>query len=110
MKRTKALVEAFMPWAGLAVGILAAALVHQFGSDGTFDACATVSPGPLLVVAVAGLLACLVAGLGSWRSTHSSTSVARRVIGIVSIGCAALFAFAILLPMIASLVLPPCFH
>jgi hypothetical protein len=110
MKRTKALVQAFMPWAGLTVGIFAVVLVHQFGSDGTFNACATVSPGPLLVVAAAGLVACVAAGLGSWRSTHRSTSVARRVIGIVSIGCAVLFAFAILLPMIAALVLPPCFH
>jgi hypothetical protein len=102
---------AFMPWAGLTIGLLAMILVHQIGSEGMFNDCRSVSPGPLLIVAFVGLLACGVAGLGSWRAMRSGDSGAtRRVIGAISVGCAALFAFAILLPMIASLVLPPCFQ
>jgi hypothetical protein len=101
---------AFAPWAGLAIGLMAAAFVHQYGSDSTFDHCGTASPGPLLIVAVAGLIACLLSGLASWRGIHGLANEARRVVGVVSIGMAFLFAFAILLPMIASLILPACFQ
>lgn len=109
MKRSGSLSEAFMPWAGLAVGVIAVAFVHQFGSDGTFDKCATIAPGPLLIVAAIGLIACLVSGAISWRSMHGSRDLARRVVAIISVGCAALFSLAIVFPMIAALVLPPCF-
>ena len=109
MRRSGALADAFAPWAGLAVGVFAVAFVHQFGSDGTFDKCATIAPGPLLVVAVIGLVACLVAGSISWRSRRGSADPARRVVAIISVGCSALFALAILYPMIAALMLPPCF-
>lgn len=98
-----------MPWAGLVVGIIALAFVHQFGSDGTFDKCATIAPGPLLLVAALGLMACAVAGLLSWRSLRASDDLSRRVVAIISVGCAALFGLAMLFPMIAALVLPPCF-
>jgi membrane associated rhomboid family serine protease len=101
---------AFVPWAGLVVGLISAAVVHQFGSEGTFDHCRTISPGPLLVVAAIGILACVASGLASWRGIRGSDDEARRVVGVISAGMAALFIFAILLAMIASLVLPPCFQ
>jgi hypothetical protein len=109
MKR-ETLTQAFMPWAGLVVGVVAAGFVHQFGSDSTFDKCGAVAPWPVLVVAALGLVACAVAGMASWRSLRGKDDLPRRVVAIISVGCAALFGLAILLPMIAALVLPPCFQ
>jgi membrane associated rhomboid family serine protease len=100
----------FGPWAGLAIGVLTVAIVHQFGSDGVFDDCRQNAPGPLLIVAAIGLLICLLSGLASWRSSRNDADEARRVVGLVSTGSAALFGFAILLAMIAAIVLPPCFQ
>ena len=110
MRRTGSLAHASRPWAGLVVGILAAGFVHQFGSDGTFDRCGALAPGPLLIVAAIGFAACAFAGLVSWRSLRAEEIPARRVVAVISAGCAALFCMAILLPMIAALVLPPCFQ
>jgi len=101
---------ALAPWAGLLVGLTAFAVVHQYGSDATFDDCGTVSPGPLLIVAFIGLVACAASGFASWRALRSSGSEVRRVVAVTSVGMAALFVFAILLAMIAALVLPPCFQ
>lgn len=108
--RERSFLSRFAPWAGLAIGVLAVAIVHQFGSDGVFDNCRANSPGPLLIVAAVGLLICLVSGLVSWRSIRKDADEARRVVGVVSAGSAALFAFAILLAMIAAIALPPCFQ
>jgi hypothetical protein len=108
MRRTRTIVHEFLPWAGLVVGIIAAGFVHQFGSDSVFDDCSTAAPVPLLIAAVAGLALCILAGLLSWRSRRSDSG-ARRVAAAISVGCAALFAFAIILPMVAALILPPCF-
>ena len=110
MRRARQLLDALMPWAGLVIGLIALAIVHQYGSDGVFDDCERVSPGPLLVVSFLGLLACAGSAFASWRSMEGSASEARRVVAIVSAGSAALFIFAILLSMIAAVVLPPCFQ
>ena len=109
MKRDSTLATAFQPWAGLVVGVLSVAIVHQFGSDGTFDKCAAIAPVPLLAVAAVGLLACAISALLSWRSLKGEADLSRRVVAIISVGCAALFGLAILFPMIAALLLPPCF-
>ena len=109
MSRAHRILEGFLPWAGLVLGVLALAIVHQFGSDATFDDCLAASPGPVLLVGILGLVVCAVSGLASWRVTRRSDSDARRVVGVISAGSAALFVFAILLAMIATLVLPPCF-
>lgn len=109
MKDGRTLGEAFMPWTGLVIGVLAVAFVHQFGSDSSFDHCRSAAPVPILIVAMLGLAACGLAGLFSWRSIRGEEEIARRVIATISVGCAAVFGLAILLPMIASLVLPPCF-
>ena len=98
----------FAPWAGLVIGLLALILVHQFGSQGTFDDCQRVAPGPLLVVALTGLVVCLVAGAVSWRSAGTERST-RRLIAIISLGSSLLYAFAILLGATATIMLPPCF-
>jgi hypothetical protein len=109
MKADRTFGQAFMPWAGLAVGVVALAFVHQFGSDSSFDHCGTSAPVPLLAVALLGLVACVLAGAASWRSIKAEVEIARRVIAIISIGSAAVFGLAIMLPMIAALMLPPCF-
>ena len=109
MSRARAFAEALMPWAGLVIGLIAAAFVHQFGSEGTFDHCETLAPGPAVVVAIVGFVVTLVAGVLSWRSRHS-TDGTRRVISTISTGMALLFAFAIMLPVIAAALIPSCFQ
>lgn len=101
----------FMPWAGLVAGIVGVAIAHQFGSEATFNNCDANSPVPLLIVAVLCLVLIAVGALESWRVLkEDSETSARRLVAIISLGCVALFIMAILLPMIAALVLPPCFQ
>ena len=110
MKQDQSLGHAFKPWTGLVVGIISVAFVHQFGSDSTFDKCAVVVPGAVFAVATAGFILCTISGIISFRSIKGETNLSRRVVAVISAGCAAFFGFAILLPMIATLVLPPCFQ
>ena len=65
MNRLRRFLAAFAPWAGLVIGVLALAVVHQFGSDSTFNDCRGTSPGPLLIVAVLGLTCVLTAIFGA---------------------------------------------
>lgn len=110
MKRSHA-VDLFMPWAGLVVGIIAAGVTHQFGSEGVFDHCSVVSPVPLIVAALVGIAATSVAAVASWQIiSDRDEGPARRVIAIVSVGIAGLFVLSMVLPIIASLLLPPCFQ
>jgi hypothetical protein len=109
MKRARQIAAAVAPWAGLVAGLIAFSIVHQYGSDGVFDRCDAVSPGPLLIVALLGVLACAASGFASWRAIRGSESDAKRVVAITSVGIAALFVFAILLAVLAALILPPCF-
>jgi hypothetical protein len=103
--------ELFRPWAGLVVGLVATGFVHQFGSDSVFDHCAAASPGPVLVVALTGIAVTVAAALWSWRVVGKSEGVrSRELVAIVSVGSAAVFVIAMFLPMIAALVIPPCFQ
>ena len=111
MSRSHELRELFMPWAGLVGAIVGAGVAHQFGSEGTFDSCAAVSPVPLLVVSLACIVLVAAGALGSWRVFREDLEApARKLVAIISLACSALFVLAILLPMIASLVIPPCFQ
>ena len=110
MSRARQFAELFAPWTGLVVGLIALILVHQYGSDATFDDCTAASSGPLLVVGLFGLLLCGVSGIVSRRSAKDSANEVRRLVATISMGAAALFAFAIVLAMAASLLLPPCFQ
>ena len=99
------------PWAGLVVGVIGISLAHQFGSEGTFDDCASVSPIPLLLVSAACIAAAIVAGWASYTVRREQpANRTRQLIAIISAGFAALAVFGIILPMIASLILPPCFE
>ena len=109
MKSSRTIFEALAPWAGLVMGLAAAGFVHQFGSDGTFDHCETMAPIPVILVAVLGMVVSLGSGLISWRSVRSGDA-SRRVVAIISVGMALLFAFFIILPVIAALLIPPCFQ
>jgi hypothetical protein len=110
VKRSRAL-DLCTPWAGLAVGIVAAGVTHQFGSEGVFDHCSAFSPAPLIVVALAGIAATSVAGLASWRVfSDGNEAPARRLIATTSVGLAALFVLSMILPIAGSLILPPCFQ
>jgi hypothetical protein len=111
MKRSPAIRELFMPWAGLIAGTIGAGFAHQFGSEGSFDNCGVFSPVPLLIASLFCLLLVTLGGLESWRVIRSGAETpARKVIAAVSVGSVALYVMAILLPMVASLVIPQCYQ
>lgn len=111
MSVSEPLWRASRPWAGLVAGVAGGALAHQFGAEGTFDDCLTISPGPLLIVSVICILVTLAAGwISAAVARERSEGATRRLIAVVSVGMAGLVPFAILLPMIASAMLPPCFQ
>jgi len=108
---TRAWVQTW-PWAGFLLGALGLILTHQVGSDSNHDYCLGSGAPLIIVVASIGLA---LAGSGaflSWklwqRGEHHETAT-RRFIALVSMMAAAVFAFAITLPMIAALMIPRCF-
>lgn len=109
--KTGRLRESFMPWAGLALGTLGAGLAHQIGADATFQDCAFSSPLIVILAAILGLVLVALGALGSWR-VHAADgeAPARRMIAIVSLMACAIYALAIILPIIAALVIPRCWQ
>jgi hypothetical protein len=111
MRRGGEIADLLMPWAGLIAGFVAFAFAHQFGSDGAFDHCLSVSPGPLLIVSILAIAATLAGAFASWRVFRNRAEApARKVVAVISLGACALFVLAMILPMIAALVIPPCFQ
>ena len=101
--------DRFMPWAGIALGTLGAALAHQIGADSTFQDCQFSSPGIVILGSVIGLVLVGLGALGSWRVySAESEAPARHLIAVVSLMASALFALAIILPFIAAMVIPQC--
>ena len=103
--------DLFLPWAGLVFGFLGWWAAHQFGYAATFDACENAAPIPVIVISllcVAGEAAGAWLSWGILRGTRQGP--ARKVVATVSVGTAALFALATILPIIAALILPPCFQ
>jgi hypothetical protein len=106
-----ALRDFLMPWSGLAIGIVAAGVDHQFGAEGVFNSCGAISPVPILIVSLLAIAATVLGALLSVRILRDDAETqARKVIAAVSVGSAALFVFAMILPVIASLILPACFQ
>jgi hypothetical protein len=101
--------DRFMPWGGLALGTLGAGLAHQLGSDATFQDCTVGSPWMVIAGTLAGLALIAGGALLSWRvyATHGE-GPARRLIAAVSLMTAALLALAVILPLVAALLIPPC--
>ena len=103
--------DRFMPWAGLALGTLGFALAHQLGSDATFQDCRVGSPLIVIIGTIVGLALIGLGALGSWRVYGGDGETpARRMLAIVSIMACAVFAMAVILPFIASLVIPRCWQ
>jgi enoyl-[acyl-carrier-protein] reductase (NADH) len=104
-------VDLAMPWAGLVVGVIAFGVAHQFGSDGTFAHCLSISPGPLLTVSALAIVATIAGAFASWTVFRNEAEApARKVVAIISIGSAAFFVLAMILPIVAALVIPRCFQ
>ncbi len=111
MTRAREIADLVMPWTGLMTGVIALAIAHQFGSDGTFDHCRTISPIPLLIVCLLAIASMLGGAFASWTVFRNEAEASeRKVIAAISIGSSALFILAITLPIIAALVIPPCFQ
>jgi hypothetical protein len=103
--------DRFMPWAGIALSTLGGGLAHQIGGDATFQDCRVGSPLIVIVGALVGLLLVALGALGSWRVYGGDGETpARRMISTVSLMACAIFAMAIILPVIASLVIPRCWQ
>ena len=101
--------DGFMPWAGLALGTTGYFLAHQIGSDSTFQDCAVGSPLIVILGAILGL-AVIARGrawvVGCLRGEREIP--ARRLIATVSLLACVLFAIGVVLPFIASLIIPRC--
>ena len=107
--RSERIRDRFMPWAGLALGTLGAGLAHQIGAYSTFQDCAFSSPLMVVVATIVGLVLVGLGALGSWSvySAEAETP-ARRMVAVVGLMACAIFALAIVLPFIASMVIPRC--
>jgi hypothetical protein len=101
--------DRFMPWGGLALGTLGVAVAHQLGGDFTFQDCRVGSPWIVIVGTIAGLALIGAGAFASWRVYGANGEApARRMIAAVSLMAAVLFAIAITLPVVAALLIPPC--
>lgn len=107
---SKPIVDGAKPWAGMIGGSLGFALAHQIGSDSTFNDCVAGSPWAVIGGTLLGAL--LIGGgafasWGVWRGKGEGP--ARSLIALVSLMACALYLLAILLPLIASMIIPRCF-
>ena len=103
--------DRFMPWGGLALGTTGYFLAHQMGSDSTFQDCRVGSPWIVILGTILGLALIAVGGLASWSvyGDHDE-GPPRRTVALVSVMASALFALGVILPFIASLILPGCWE
>jgi hypothetical protein len=107
--KTERIRDGFMPWAGLALGTTGYFLAHQLGSDSTFQDCRVGSPLMVVVAMFAGLAIIGLGALGSWRIyAAESETPGRRLVATVGLLAAVLFAIGVVLPFIASMVIPRC--
>jgi hypothetical protein len=98
-------------WAALAAGATAWFVSQQAGSDLTMKHCHASGP---LTVAVIGLLALALAGIGAFYSHRVWDRVAAEEAGtpfvaLVGMLTAGLLAIAIVYQTIAALIIPSCF-
>jgi hypothetical protein len=103
--------DRFMPWGGLALGTLGFFVAHQIGSDATFQDCRIGSPWIVIVGTIVGLA---IIGAGSLASLPvfraDAEPPARRLVAAVSLMATAIFALAVILPFLASLIIPGCWE
>jgi hypothetical protein len=103
--------DRFLPWSGIALGTLGVGLAHQLGSDSTFQDCRVGSPLIVIIGTIVGLALIALGALGSWRVYGADGETpARRMLAVVSLMACGVFAMAVILPFIASLVIPRCWE
>lgn len=101
--------DRFMPWSGLFLGTIGYFIFHQLGSDSTFQDCQAGSPQMVIVATIIGLAIVALGAFGSWRVyAGEGGTPSRHLIAVVSLLACALFTMAIVLPFIASLLIPGC--
>jgi len=109
VKTSERIRDGFMPWAGLALGTTGYFLAHQIGSASTFQDCRFSSPLIVVVSTLIGLLVIGLGALGSWRIyAADAESPARRFVAVVGLLACALYTIGVILPLVASLVIPRC--
>jgi hypothetical protein len=110
MKSERAL-DIFMPWSGLALGTAGWFFAHQLGSDSTFQDCRVGSPLVVTIGTIVALIIIALGALGSWRVYATEAGAPGRwVVATVGLLACALFALAVVLPFIATLVIPGCWR
>lgn len=103
--------DRFDPWAGIALGTLGAGIAHQLGSDSTFQDCRVGSPGIVLLATILGLALIGLGALLSWRVYgRENEGPSRHLLALVSLMASAIFAMAVILPFIASVLIPRCWQ
>jgi hypothetical protein len=103
--------DRFLPWGGLALGTLGAGLAHQIGAESTFQDCHFSSPGIVIVGTLIGLSLIALGAFASWRVwSGDSETPSRKMVATVSLMASAIFTMAVVLPLIASLVIPRCWE
>ena len=103
--------DRFLPWSGIALGTLGVGFAHQLGSDSTFQDCRVGSPLIVIIGTIVGLTLIALGALGSWRVYGADGETpARRMLAVVSLMACGVFAMAVILPLIASLVIPRCWE
>jgi hypothetical protein len=103
--------DRFLPWSGIALGTLGVGFAHQLGGDSTFQDCRIGSPLIVIIGTIIGLALIALGALGSSRVYGADGETpARRMLATVSLMACGVFAMAVILPFIASLVIPRCWE
>lgn len=101
----------FMPWSGLALGTSGFFIAHQLGSDSTFQDCRVGSPLIVTIGTIVGLIIIGLGALGSWRVyAGEGEGQARKLVAAVGLMGCALYAIAVVLPLLAALIIPRCWQ
>ena len=107
--KVKSIRDGFLPWAALALGTTGYFIAHQIGSDSTFQDCRTASPLIVILGTILGLVIVGLGAAGSWGVYASKDEApARKLVAVVGLLACVLYAIGIILPAVASLIIPGC--
>jgi hypothetical protein len=109
--KTDRALDRFLPWGGLALGTAGFFLAHQLGSDSVFQDCAFSSPLMVAIATIAGLLLIALGAAASWRVYSAGAEPpARKLVSAISLMACLLYTMGVLLPLIASMIIPRCWE
>lgn len=109
--KTERFRDRFKPWAGIALGTVGAGLAHQLGSDSTFQDCTAGSPTVVIIGTIVGLALIGLGVLLSWQVYgREEEGPSRHLLATVSLLACVFFALAVVLPFIASMLIPRCWQ